>query len=246
MPAPMPAVMPAVMPAAVLKCPPVFSSPKTSQLSPAKPSLPFSHLQPPHFPPPPLQVCNIFHTDLNRFQMVCNIFHTDLIGFQMVRRERLARIPLQGNFYPMPAWPSCNTPRACAASLQVSSSSLHLLSPHGSPLSSRGHTPLPANPRPILPHARLAFLQHPSGLGFSAHTRQAMECASLKDDGRGLTQGVSDNYPLLSLLSLLSRLRSSPPLVPSPPSSPSERLATDGARPKAEPGRWKGAHSRRP
>ncbi|CAI5500060.1 unnamed protein product [Closterium sp. Naga37s-1] len=228
MPAPMPAVMPAVMPAAVLKCPPVFSSPKTSQLSPAKPSLPFSHLQPPHFPPPPLQVCNIFHTDLNRFQMVCNIFHTDLIGFQMVRRERLARIPLQGNFYPMPAWPSCNTPRACAASLQVSSSSLHLLSPHGSPLSSRGHTPLPANPRPILPHARLAFLQHPSGLGFSAHTRQAMECASLKsgwlqmvldrrlnqDDGRGLTQGGPDTHPLLSLLS------SSPPLFPSPSSTP--------------------------
>ncbi|CAI7838857.1 unnamed protein product [Closterium sp. NIES-53] len=62
-----------------------------------------------------------------------------------------------------------------------------------------------------------------------------------QDDGRGLTQGVFGNHLLLSLL---FPLHSSTPLFPSPPSSPSERVATDGARTKAEPGRWEGAHSR--
>ncbi|CAI5972422.1 unnamed protein product [Closterium sp. NIES-64] len=159
------------MPAVVLTWPPVLSSPKTSQLSPAKPSLPLSYLQPPPSPTTPAgqlrphaRPRHLIHPPPHSHNIripsppppqVCNIFHTDLNGFQMVRRKTFARIPLQFHFYPMPA---------------------------------------------------LAFLQHPSGLRFSVHTRQVMGAASLKmvldqrlnqDDGRVLAQGVSVNYPVV-------------------------------------------------
>ncbi|GJP76357.1 hypothetical protein CLOP_g6813 [Closterium sp. NIES-67] len=111
-----------------------------------------------------------------------NVFFTDLNGFQTIRRETLSRVPIQGNFYPMPA---------------------------------------------------LAFLQDPSGLRFSVHTRQAVGAASLtsgwlemvldrrlnQDDGRGLTQGVTDNRPLLSLFHLLLEANTSSRPAPSPSSS---------------------------
>ncbi|GJP76352.1 hypothetical protein CLOP_g6810 [Closterium sp. NIES-67] len=111
-----------------------------------------------------------------------NVFFTDLNGFQMVKRETLSRIPIQGNFYPMPA---------------------------------------------------LAFLQDPSGLRFSVHTRQAVGAASLKsgwlemvldrrlnqDDQRGLAQGVTDNRPLHSLFHLLLEANTSSRPAPSRSSS---------------------------
>ncbi|CAL0321770.1 unnamed protein product [Lupinus luteus] len=84
------------------------------------------------------------------------IFYSDLNGFQMSRRETYDKIPLQGNYYPMPS---------------------------------------------------LAFLQGSNGRRFSVHSRQSLGVASLKDgwleimldrrlvrdDGRGLGQGVMDN-----------------------------------------------------
>lgn len=87
------------------------------------------------------------------------IFHSDLNGFQMSRRETYDKIPLQGNYYPMPS---------------------------------------------------LAFMQGSNGQRFSVHTRQSLGVASLKegwleimldrrlvrDDGRGLGQGVMDNRPM--------------------------------------------------
>ncbi|GJP43794.1 hypothetical protein CLOM_g3207, partial [Closterium sp. NIES-68] len=111
-----------------------------------------------------------------------NVFFTDLNGFQMVKRETLSRIPIQGNFYPMPA---------------------------------------------------LAFLQDPSGLRFSVHTRQAVGAASLKSgwlemvldrrlnqyDQRGLAQGVTDNRPLHSLFHLLLEANTSSRPAPSRSSS---------------------------
>lgn len=84
------------------------------------------------------------------------VFYSDLNGFQMSRRETYDKIPLQGNYYPMPS---------------------------------------------------LAFLQGSDGRRFSVHSKQSLGVASLKngwleimldrrlvrDDGRGLGQGVLDN-----------------------------------------------------
>ncbi|KAK8497457.1 hypothetical protein V6N12_016981 [Hibiscus sabdariffa] len=84
------------------------------------------------------------------------IFYSDLNGFQMSRRETYDKIPLQGNYYPMPS---------------------------------------------------LAFMQGSNGQRFSVHSQQAAGVASLRegwleimldrrlvrDDGRGLGQGVTDN-----------------------------------------------------
>ncbi|CAH9111087.1 unnamed protein product [Cuscuta europaea] len=87
------------------------------------------------------------------------VFYSDLNGFQMSRRETYDKIPVQGNYYPMPS---------------------------------------------------LAFMQGPDGRRFSVHTRQSLGVASLRDgwleimldrrlvrdDGRGLGQGVMDNRPM--------------------------------------------------
>lgn len=94
------------------------------------------------------------------------VFFSDLNGFQMSRRETYNKIPLQGNYYPMPS---------------------------------------------------LAFMQGSSGHRFSVHTRQSLGVASLRngwleimldrrlvrDDGRGLGQGVMDNRPMNVLFHIL-------------------------------------------
>ncbi|GAA0139932.1 glycosidase [Lithospermum erythrorhizon] len=96
-----------------------------------------------------------YKTDLDNKK----IFFSDLNGLQMSRRETYDKIPLQGNYYPMPS---------------------------------------------------LSFLQGSNGQRFSVHTRQSLGVASLKDgwleimldrrlvrdDGRGLGQGVMDNRPM--------------------------------------------------
>ena len=95
------------------------------------------------------------------------IFYSDLNGFQMSRRETYDKIPLQGNYYPMPS---------------------------------------------------LAFMQGPNGHRFSVHTRQSLGAASLKngwleimldrrlvrDDDRGLGQGVMDNRPMNVVFHILA------------------------------------------
>ncbi|CAF1697473.1 unnamed protein product [Brassica oleracea var. botrytis] len=94
------------------------------------------------------------------------VFYSDLNGFQMSRRETYDKIPLQGNYYPMPS---------------------------------------------------LAFIQGSSGQRFSVHSRQSLGVASLedgwleimldrrlvRDDGRGLGQGVMDNRPMTVVFHLL-------------------------------------------
>ncbi|XP_019058935.1 PREDICTED: alpha-mannosidase 2 [Tarenaya hassleriana] len=94
------------------------------------------------------------------------VFHSDLNGFQMSRRETYDKIPLQGNYYPMPS---------------------------------------------------LAFIQGSNGQRFSVHSRQSLGVASLKegwleimldrrlvrDDGRGLGQGVMDNRAMNVVFHLL-------------------------------------------
>ncbi|RAL40093.1 hypothetical protein DM860_008233 [Cuscuta australis] len=94
------------------------------------------------------------------------VFYSDLNGFQMSRRETYDKIPVQGNYYPIPS---------------------------------------------------LAFMQGPNGQRFSIHTRQSLGVASLKDgwleimldrrllrdDGRGLGQGVMDNRPMNVLFHIL-------------------------------------------
>ncbi|KAL3624198.1 Alpha-mannosidase 2x [Castilleja foliolosa] len=116
------------------------------------------------------------------------IFYSDLNGYQMSRRETYDKIPLQGNYYPMPS---------------------------------------------------LAFMQGSKGERFSVHSKQSLGVASLKngwleimldrrlvrDDGRGLGQGVMDNRPMnvvfhitveLNISSTLKHPISSPlPLSPS-------------------------------
>jgi alpha-mannosidase II len=106
------------------------------------------------------------------------IFYSDLNGFQMSRRETYDKIPLQGNYYPMPS---------------------------------------------------LAFMQGSNGQRFSVHTRQSLGVASLKegwleimldrrlvrDDGRGLGQGVMDNRPMNVVFHILveSNISSTPSSV---------------------------------
>ncbi|XP_042497118.1 alpha-mannosidase 2-like [Macadamia integrifolia] len=103
-----------------------------------------------------------FKTDIDNRQ----VFFSDLNGFQMSRRETYDKIPLQGNYYPMPS---------------------------------------------------LAFIQSLTGQRFSVHSRQSLGVASLKrgwleimldrrlvrDDGRGLGQGVIDNRPMNVLFHIL-------------------------------------------
>ncbi|KAK4487386.1 hypothetical protein RD792_005986 [Penstemon davidsonii] len=115
------------------------------------------------------------------------IFYSDLNGFQMSRRETYDKIPVQGNYYPMPS---------------------------------------------------LAFLQRPNGERFSVHTRQSLGVASLKngwleimldrrlvrDDGRGLGQGVMDNRPMNVVFHITVETNislSSNPISNSRPMSPS-------------------------
>jgi alpha-mannosidase II len=94
------------------------------------------------------------------------VFYSDLNGFQMSRRQTYDKIPLQGNYYPMPS---------------------------------------------------LAFLQDSLGNRFSVHSKQSLGAASLqngwmeimldrrlvRDDGRGLGQGVMDNRPMNVIFHLL-------------------------------------------
>ncbi|KAK4393043.1 Alpha-mannosidase 2 [Sesamum angolense] len=115
------------------------------------------------------------------------IFYSDLNGFQMSRRETYDKIPVQGNYYPMPS---------------------------------------------------LAFMQGSNGERFSVHTRQSLGVASLKngwleimldrrlvrDDGRGLGQGVMDNHPMNVVFHILveSNISSTPnPILNPHPLSPS-------------------------
>ncbi|KAF7802896.1 alpha-mannosidase 2-like [Senna tora] len=114
------------------------------------------------------------------------IFYSDVNGFQTIRRETYKKIPLQGNYYPMPS---------------------------------------------------LAFLQGSNGRRFSVHSRQSLGVASLKDgyleimldrrlvrdDGRGLGQGVMDNRVMNVVfhISLESNISSPSNLVSSLPLSPS-------------------------
>ncbi|OWM70701.1 alpha-mannosidase 2 [Punica granatum] len=94
------------------------------------------------------------------------IFYTDLNGFQMARRQYYDKIPLQGNYYPMPS---------------------------------------------------LAFIQGSDGQRFYVHSRQSLGVTSirdgwleimldrrlLRDDGRGLGQGVLDNRAMTTTFHLL-------------------------------------------
>lgn len=114
------------------------------------------------------------------------VFYSDLNGFQMSRREIYSKIPLQGNYYPMPS---------------------------------------------------LAFLQGPDGRRFSVHSRQSLGAASLKsgwleimldrrlvrDDERGLGQGVMDNRPMNVLFHIVreSNLSASASMSASLPLNPS-------------------------
>ncbi|KAF3535028.1 hypothetical protein F2Q69_00018832 [Brassica cretica] len=96
-----------------------------------------------------------------------NVFYSDLNGFQMSRRETYDKIPLQGNYYPMPS---------------------------------------------------LALIQGSNGQRFSVHSRQSLGVASLKDgwleimldrrlvrdDGRGLGQGVMDNRAMTVVFHLIA------------------------------------------
>ncbi|CAM0913439.1 unnamed protein product [Alopecurus aequalis] len=101
------------------------------------------------------------------------VFYSDLNGFQMSRRQTYDKIPLQGNYYPMPS---------------------------------------------------LGFLQDSLGNRFSVHSKQSLGAASLKngwmeimldrrlvrDDGRGLGQGVMDNKPMNVIFHLLRESNVSP------------------------------------
>jgi alpha-mannosidase II len=103
-----------------------------------------------------------YKTDLDNRR----IFYSDLNGFQMSRRETYDKIPMQGNYYPMPS---------------------------------------------------LAFMQGSNGKRFSVHSRQSLGVAGLKegwleimldrrllrDDGRGLGQGVMDNRPMNVIFHIL-------------------------------------------
>lgn len=105
------------------------------------------------------------------------IFYSDLNGFQMSRRETYDKIPVQGNYYPMPS---------------------------------------------------LAFMQGSTGQRFSVHSRQSLGAASLKDgwleimldrrllrdDGRGLGQGVMDNRAMNVVFHILMELNISSPSNP--------------------------------
>lgn len=105
------------------------------------------------------------------------VFYSDLNGFQTSRRETYDKIPLQGNYYPMPS---------------------------------------------------LAFLQSSNGHRFSVHSRQSLGVASLKngwleimldrrlvrDDGRGLGQGVMDNRPMNVIFHIVTESNISAALDP--------------------------------
>lgn len=123
-----------------------------------------------------------FQTDVDSGR----VFFSDLNGFQMISRETYDKIPLQGNYYPMPS---------------------------------------------------LAFVQGLEGRRFSVHSRQALGVASLKsgwlevmldrrlmrDDDRGLGQGVLDNRPMEATFHLLleSNITSLPNIAGSTPRVPS-------------------------
>ncbi|XP_023529523.1 alpha-mannosidase 2-like [Cucurbita pepo subsp. pepo] len=124
------------------------------------------------------------------------VFYSDLNGFQMSRRESYDKIPLQGNYYPMPS---------------------------------------------------LAFMQGSNGQRFSVHSRQSLGVASLgdgwleimldrrvlRDDGRGLGQGITDNRAMNVVFHILVESNVSSIVNPIPnysPLSPSLLSHCIGAR----------------
>ena len=112
------------------------------------------------------------------------VFYTDLNGWQLVRRKTVSKLPIQGNFYPMPTM----------AVLQNETHRLSLLAAQPLGVASLEHGTAQQD---HTPHSHLAHL--PPSLLTRSRTLSTgwlevmLDRRLNQDDQRGLGQGVKDN-----------------------------------------------------
>ena len=120
------------------------------------------------------------------------IFYTDLNGLQLVRRKTVDKLPLQGNFYPMPT----------TALLQDETHRLSLLAAqtHGVASLKTGEPHRLSDP--------VFYSPLPPGW-----LEAVLDRRLAKDDERGLGQGVKDNKVTAANFRLLLETRTQPAKV---------------------------------
>lgn len=109
------------------------------------------------------------------------VFYTDLNGLQLVRRKTVSKLPIQGNFYPMPTM----------AVLQNDTYRLSILSAQPLGVASLERGTVLQDHRT---HRSLTLSHHVTCSSLSAGWLEVMLDRRLnQDDQRGLSQGVKDN-----------------------------------------------------
>lgn len=112
-------------------------------------------------------------------------FYTDLNGLQLLKRHRLAKLPIQANYYPVPS------------QMFVQDEKLRLTLLNGQPLGGSSLTSGQVSIVSDIINKNFNF----NSFGFQLEIMQDRRLN--QDDNRGLGQGVLDNQPVLNIFKLI-------------------------------------------